>query len=212
MPKIVDHGQRRDELVRAVWEVISRDGVEGATVRKVAEAAGVSVGGLRHYFDTQRGLLSFAAQAVGRSVAKRIAGHLHADLPGVERAQLLLEELLPLDENRRVEVDVWLACLVRSHVDESLAELRGTSWAGERYICRLAIASCHDMPLPERMDQEFADADLERQAMRLHLFVDGLTLQTATYPQRFTPQGIRATVRDELRLLTGTLPRSPRSG
>ncbi|MEU4835604.1 TetR/AcrR family transcriptional regulator [Streptosporangium sp. NPDC023615] len=202
MPKIVDHARRRDELVRAVWEVISREGIEGATVRKVAETAGVSVGGLRHYFDNQRGLLAFAAHAIGRSVASRVAGHLRADLPGPERARLMLEELLPLDENRRVEVDVWLACLVRSRVDESLAELRDTGWAGERHICRLAVASCHDLPLPG-LGQELADAASERQAMRLHVFMDGLTLQTVTYPHAFTPPGIRAIVRDELSLVTG---------
>ncbi|MFF4417571.1 TetR/AcrR family transcriptional regulator [Streptosporangium sp. NPDC001559] len=201
MPKIVDHEQRRDELVRAVWEVISREGIEGATVRKVAEAAGVSVGGLRHYFDNQRGLLVFAAYAIGRSVTARVAGHLHADLPGLERAQLMLEELLPLDDNRRVEADVWLACLVRSRVEESLAESRGTAWAGERHICRLAVASCHDTPLPD-IGQELADAVLERQAVRLHTFMDGLTLQTVTCPHNFTPRGIRAIVREELRLLT----------
>ncbi|NRQ34990.1 TetR family transcriptional regulator [Nonomuraea sp. NN258] len=201
MPKVVDHERRREELVRAVWEVISRDGIEGATVRKVAEAAGVSVGGLRHYFDSQRDLLAFAAHAIGRNVTERVTALLHADLPGPQRARALLEEFLPLDENRRVEVEVWLACLVRSHVDESLAELRTTAWAGERHICRLAVASCHDLPLPDRLDQELADADLERQAMRLHLVIDGLTLQTATYPENFTAESIRAILDEELRLL-----------
>ncbi|MFF3442413.1 TetR family transcriptional regulator C-terminal domain-containing protein [Streptosporangium sp. NPDC002721] len=43
---------------------------------------------------------------------------------------------------------------------------------------------------------------MERRAARLHVFMDGLTLQTATYPHNFTPQGIRAIVREELRLLT----------
>lgn len=211
MPKIVDREQRREELVRIVWDVISREGIEGATVRKVAETAGLSVGGLRHYFDSQRGLLRFAAEAIGRSVGERVTGHLRADLPGGERAQRILEEMLPLDENRRVEVEVWLACLVRSHTDEVLAEVRDTAWAGERHLCRLVLASYRDMPLPAGVDREFADAELERQAARLHVFMDGLTLQTATYPQRFTPQSIRAAIRDELRLLTGTPPLPPKT-
>ncbi|NBE95805.1 TetR family transcriptional regulator [Nonomuraea sp. KC401] len=204
MPKIVDHEQRREEIVRVVWQVVSSEGIEGATVRKVAEAAGISVGGLRHYFDSQRGLLLFAAEAVARSVTRRITARYHADMPGERRARLMLEELLPLDDERRVEVDVWLACLLRSHVDESLARLRHTGWVGERHICRLAIASCHGLPLPDRPGQELARADLERQAGRLHVFIDGLTLHAATYPDRFTPQSVRRMLHDELRLLTGT--------
>ncbi|MGR6919561.1 TetR/AcrR family transcriptional regulator [[Actinomadura] parvosata] len=211
MPKIVDHEQRREELTRIVWRIISQDGIEGATVRKVAEAAGVSVGGLRHYFDNQRGLLSFAAQAVARNVVTRITGHLDADLPGMQRARLILEELLPLDDHRRVEVDVWVACLVRSHVDESLADLREASWPGERHICRLAIASCRGLPLPDRVGEELADAGLESQVTRLHVFMDGLTFQTATFPHRFTPQAIRSLVHDELRLIEAQCA-SPRRG
>ncbi|MFI7616580.1 TetR/AcrR family transcriptional regulator [Nonomuraea terrae] len=204
MPKIVDHERRREELARVVWEVVSREGIEGATVRKVAEAAGVSVGGLRHYFDSQRGLLVFAAHAVGRSVGRRVAALVEAELPGEERARRLLEELLPLDDERRVEVEVWLACLVRSQVDESLAELRGAAWTAERHICRAAVASRLGLPLPERLGEELPEAELERRAARLHVFMDGLTLQTATYPERFTPDAVRAAVRDGLETLAGS--------
>ncbi|MFI6512297.1 TetR/AcrR family transcriptional regulator [Streptosporangium sp. NPDC050855] len=202
MPKIVDHDQRREELVRAVWRVISSEGIEGATVRRVAEAAGVSPGGLRHYFDNQSGLLVFAAQAIGRSLASRIAGHLRADLPGTRRARLMLEELLPLDENRRVEVDVWLACLVRSRVDESLAGLRASGWEGERHVCRLAVASCAGTPFPEEIGRRLGDLELERRAARLHVFMDGLTLQTATYPHLFTARDVRTILAEELRPLS----------
>lgn len=145
------------------------------------------------------------AQGGGRSVSARIAGHLHADLPGPERARRILEELLPLDGERRVEVDVWLACLLRSRVDESLAEPHRNAWAAERHFCRLAIASCHGLPVPG-LGQELAGAGLKRQAARLPVFIDGLTLQTATSPARFTPDGIRAAVAEELRLVTGWPP------
>jgi AcrR family transcriptional regulator len=57
MPKLVDHEQRRRELGEAVWRVIRRDGVEAASVRKVAQEAGWSAGALRHYFSTQSELL-----------------------------------------------------------------------------------------------------------------------------------------------------------
>jgi len=51
-----------------------------------------------------------------------------------------------------------------------------------------------------------SDAGLKRQAARLPAFIDGLTLQTATYPARFTPDGIRAAVAEEPHLVTGWPP------
>ncbi len=206
MPKLVDHDQRRAELVRAVWEVISRDGIEGATVRKVAEEAGISTGGLRHYFDNQRGLLHFAAQAVASSVSARITEHLRGNLPGADRAQLLLEEFLPLDAGRRVEVDVWMACLARSRANDSMDELRKTSWVGERHICRLAVAYRCGIQPPEDIGDELGDPHLEQRAMRLHVFMDGLTLQAAMYLPELPVEEVRETLRNELDRIVDTTP------
>ncbi|MFI0466605.1 TetR/AcrR family transcriptional regulator [Saccharopolyspora sp. 5N102] len=202
MPKLVDHDQRRAELVRAAWAVISRDGIEGATVRKVADEAGVSVGGLRHYFDSQRGLLRFAAEAVATNAGARLAEHRRNERPGMRRAQLLLEELLPLDDERRVEVDVWSACLMRARVDHSLDGLRKTAWEGERHVCRIAVADCCAVPPPATIGDELPDARLERLARRLHVFVDGMTLQAATYPRELPPTEVRRMLRAELELVS----------
>ncbi|SMD26499.1 TetR/AcrR family transcriptional regulator [Kibdelosporangium aridum] len=206
MPKLVDHDQRRAELARVVWDVISRDGIEGATVRKIAEQAGVSIGGLRHYFDSQRGLLLFAAKAMADKVTARIAGHLRGDLPGRDRARLILEELLPLDADRRVDVDVWLACLMRSRFDESLAELHAAGLPGERHICRLAVAHFCGQPPPEHIGDPLDNAHLDRQAWRLHTFINGLSLQAAMYPREFPVEEIRRLLHDELAAL---LPDTP---
>jgi AcrR family transcriptional regulator len=204
VPKVVDHDRRRAELARAVWAVIGRDGIEGATVRRVAEEAGVSMGGLRHYFDSQQGLLRFAALAVGSNVSNRVDAHLRADRGAADRAQLLLEAMLPLDEERRVEADVWLACLVRSRVDDTLHELRTTGWTGTRHICRLAVGLCRGVTVPEAIGDELADADLEKWAQHLHVFVDGLTLQAVTYPDRLSTADLRAAVHQQLTLIASS--------
>ncbi|GAA1289706.1 TetR/AcrR family transcriptional regulator [Saccharothrix xinjiangensis] len=197
MPKLVDHDRRRAELARVVWRVIGRHGIEGATVRRVAEEAGVSIGGLRHYFDSHQGLLRFAAAEVASAVGPRVAAHLDGDLPGPERARLVLEELLPLDADRRVEVDVWLACLARARVDGAMDELRHAAWAGERHLCRLAVALCRGGAPPTAIGDEL-DERLERHARRLHVVVDGLTLQTAMFPDRFPVDELREVLRAEL--------------
>ena len=54
VPRVVDTNARRDEICRAVWTVIARDGVEAVTLRAVAHTAGVSVGRIQHYYPNRR--------------------------------------------------------------------------------------------------------------------------------------------------------------
>ncbi|MCX8032703.1 MAG: TetR/AcrR family transcriptional regulator [Thermoleophilia bacterium] len=84
---------RRKELVEAAVSVIAKHGVRGATVSRIAAAAGVSRGALYHYFENREDLLEAALQAIAdrsslwwhRQVDSNIADHLlemgktHAD-------------------------------------------------------------------------------------------------------------------------------------
>ena len=119
MPKVVDHEQRRRELGHAVWRVIRRDGVDGASVRTVAEEAGWSPGALRHYFSTQSELLAFAMRLVVERIENRVAALDSAAEPR-EQVEQVLQELLPLDDERRAENEVWLAFTARALIDPDL--------------------------------------------------------------------------------------------
>lgn len=172
MPKIVDHEERRHELGQAVWRVIRRRGVEGASVRSVAREAGWSPGALRHYFRTQSELLSFAMGLVVDRIERRVAQLPSADDPrrAVERR---LQQLLPLDEERRVENDVWFAFVGRALVDPQLRAQRKAVHSELLAACRRA--------LEELVERGRADPvlDLALEAGRLHALIDGLALHTA---------------------------------
>ncbi len=64
MPKIIDHEKRRKQIAEATWRTILERGMEGATVRNIAQEAGLSLGALRHYFTTQDELLGYAMTLV----------------------------------------------------------------------------------------------------------------------------------------------------
>jgi AcrR family transcriptional regulator len=190
MPKVIDHEARRAELAAAVWRVVGRSGIQGATVRAVAAEAGVSPGALRHYFADQMGLLRFAAEMMSQRAAGRLQEHLSSGRTGRDLSHSLLEELLPLDANRRIEAVVWLEGLAQARRDPSLAELKAAGWIGERYVCRVAFASAKGLPIPERMSNELEDPADERAVGLLHTFIDGLTLQASMFPDRLDPQDV----------------------
>src|SRR5919198_1840349 len=64
MPRIVDHEQRRAEVAAAVWRIVSRDGLEAATVRRVAAETGMSTSVVSHYFAGKDDLLRLAFRIV----------------------------------------------------------------------------------------------------------------------------------------------------
>lgn len=190
----MNHDARRAELAAAVWRVIGRSGMHGASVRAVAAEAGVSPGALRHYFADQMGLLRFAAETMTQHVAERLRGHLSSGLAGRELCRRLLEELLPLDEGRRVEAAVYIEGLTQARQNPALRALSSAGWIGERHVCRVAFASAKGLPIPQQMDEELKTAPDEAAVGLLHTFIDGLTLQGVTQSEQLNPRDMSASL------------------
>ncbi|CAI3803807.1 TetR/AcrR family transcriptional regulator [Pseudarthrobacter sp. MM222] len=110
MPKIVDHDERRLELVDAAWRIIARHGLEGATMREIATEAGFANGALKPYFPTKDTLLEFAFGHVFNRTNKRIA-EVTANKYGLAALRAFCLEVLPLDEERvneaRIVIPFW---------------------------------------------------------------------------------------------------------
>jgi len=190
----VDADRRRRELTEAVWRVIRRDGVSGASVRTVAREAGTSMGALRHWFATQDELLHFAMTLVMERARARAEAVAAAGGPLVPRLLRMLEEALPLDEERRAEAEVWLALTARALVDPRLAELRDRSDAQLRDFCAQVVQA-----LTGGGARPGLDADLE--AERLYAVLDGLAVHAVTRPAALPPDRVRAVLAAQLATL-----------
>jgi AcrR family transcriptional regulator len=203
MPKVVDHEQRRRELGLAVWRVIRRDGVERASVRTVAAEAGWSPGALRHYFASQSELLAFAMRLVVERIEARLAALDRAADPR-EAVEQVLHELLPLDDERRAENEVWLAFTARALIDPELRAQHSEVHEALHQACASALET---LAMAGRANASAATA---LEAERLHALTDGLALHTALRPDLMPPEQIVAVVRLHLDALdNATGPRKP---
>jgi AcrR family transcriptional regulator len=181
MPKVVDHAVRRAELVDAAWRVIAEEGLEAATVRRIAEAAGCTTGRVTHYFDSKDDVLVAALREVHRRAGERMIRHIG----GADVAAVLLEvllEALPVDEDRQLEWKVWLAFWGRAVADERLRreqEQRYAEWRGllGKLVRR---ARPHDTAADRR-----TAVDLIAGA------IDGLGIQAVLEPASFTNARLR---------------------
>src|SRR4051794_4185036 len=105
MPKVVDHDQRRDEIVAAAGRVIARDGLERATVRRIAVEAGYSSGVLDHYFDGKDDILVKALEGSHVRIRNRVGSTLRGRR-GLAGLRGLLLDNLPLDDDRSLETRI----------------------------------------------------------------------------------------------------------
>jgi AcrR family transcriptional regulator len=128
MPRIVNHDQRRIEIVEAAWRIIARGGFAAATMRQIAAEAGFANGGLKHYFAGKDELLAAAFQHTFFRINER-AAHTIGDRTGLDAIRLLCLEMLPLDEERRVESRVTVAFWDRAASSPALFKIHADSYA-----------------------------------------------------------------------------------
>lgn len=207
VPKVVDHARRRAEIAAALWRVVARAGMEGASVRTVSAESGWSTGAVRHYFSTQDELVRFAIESMLSAVEARVQEAWTGSRTSLARCQAALEQLLPLDEARAAEVRAWLALLTRTGDAGDLGDLRQQAWAAERALCGAVVrelsgdsaaavtGSAVASGAAVRGKANTRERARAREAARLHCFVDGLTLQAITVPDRQDAPALRAALR-----------------
>lgn len=169
MPKLIDHDARRSEIGEALWRIVLREGVGGVSIREVAAEAGISAGSLRHVFATKDELLLFSMRLVYQRAAERVTAHHSIDDP-IERGVAVLSEVLPLDDDRRVEMHVDMALVAESGTRPALRAEALNSNRALRTLCRNVIERLGEYGLLA------ADRNIDDEAMRLHALIDGAAM------------------------------------
>lgn len=108
MPRQVDPVQRRAEIAALVVDVIQREGAASATVRRVSDAGGFSIGVITHYFSDKDELIAFAFDWLAEQSFAQLDRSLAAIEPGLGRLRTALEFMVPMGQERSFPA-VWLS-------------------------------------------------------------------------------------------------------
>lgn len=171
MPKVVDHAERRKELIEAIWDVIAQDGIDGLTLRRVANSAGCTTGRISHYFSSREELLSSALRMAHKNAAVRMMKIADSNLDAIQRLILVCYEGLPLDKRRLREWKVWIVFWAAVASSRGLARentLRYKDW--QDLVARM-LTECGVSP-----------QHLESRLFELMSIVDGLGLRLTLAP------------------------------
>jgi AcrR family transcriptional regulator len=197
MPKIVNHQERREEVVDAARRVILREGIDGATTRAIAKEAGYSNGVLTHYFADKDDILLSALRSSHRRIVRRLKGKL-AGHTGLSALREVLLDNLPLDEERARETTLEVGFWGRSLSGGTLLEVQREEAAELRYLVRTLLDAA------EAAGEIGPGQDLDDVAERLLALVDGLSVHRLLYPDRLSPEALHRLMTAELERLTET--------
>jgi AcrR family transcriptional regulator len=103
VPKIVDRVERRAAIAAAAADAIAAEGIDGVTMRGIAERAGVTTGAVTHYFNDKDEVILAALLFVDAAMRSRLDVAL-------ERSESLVDALLaalPNDPQSRRDWRVW---------------------------------------------------------------------------------------------------------
>jgi TetR/AcrR family transcriptional regulator, transcriptional repressor of bet genes len=164
-----------DRLLDCVLDLLVADGYEGISIRRVAAAAGVSIGAVQHHFPTKDALLAAAMGRVSRQFQERLERRLAPGAGPTEVLRAVAGELLGAGQERRPASVIWLVRLARAAVHEPTAEVHRRQWQQVEDLLADLIAAVR----PDLAEQAARD-----EATLLLGLLDGLAGAVAVEPGR----------------------------
>lgn len=185
--------ERRADLVEAAARVLASVGVAGATVRAIAEEAGVSPGLIGHYFGGVDALVAATYAHVEAQVSAAIeASVARAGAEPRSRLDAFVTASFAPPVARADLLATWIAfwSLVRSRPD--IARQHDEQYGHFRTRLEGLLADC-GLPAPQR----------RHAAIAITALVDGLWLELCLSPQAFTAEEAGTIARRSLDALLG---------
>jgi AcrR family transcriptional regulator len=170
---------RRSALIAATQELVAQGGPEAATVRAIAERAGVTPGLIRHYFQSKdelnraayRALMdgmtakgSDAIEGVGAQPAERLAAFIAASLrpPVLDGGAVVL----------------WAGYMHKVRSDPDLLAVHESAYLSYRDTLQKLI---------ETLPRETEPGQTRREAIACNAVIDGLWVEGSLLPTTFSP-------------------------
>jgi len=194
MPKIVDHDEKRKQIAEAAWNIIRKEGVEKASIRRVAAEAGMSSGALRHYFSTQDEMLLFIMNYYLEEGKKRSQNKEWSENP-VQAVEEVLLELVPIDEEKKIETSVWWILALRSVTSDTIKDKKDEMTDGTYELANSMI----EILALKGVLSDSMNAELEKS--RLTALIEGLSIHALLRPDVYSPEKVKEVIRYHLETL-----------
>lgn len=175
MPKIIDHDQRRRDIVEVAKSIILKGGFEAATMRSIAAEAGFANGALKHYFPGKESIVAATFETVLLEHDAWLQESISEGQTAEDALRNLLEGTLPSTAEEIASGRVLLALWEYAMSNDALTTLYRTHLARwrEMLVTRMEAA---------REAGAIREQDFEAAANEYISVVVGATVINLMYP------------------------------
>jgi TetR/AcrR family transcriptional regulator, transcriptional repressor of bet genes len=185
----VDHDERRRRIAQATVAVISQEGLEAATIRRIAAELGGPTKIITHYFADKQQMLVWAYRSLseqGQQYVRELVERDPTDIVGA------LTAMTATDERQKLLWRVYIAFWDRAARDPFFAELQRAEIAA-------ALKVIADVLRARNGDR----ADLQSISQRLNALVQGISILALADKDQWPLERTRRIIADEVDLLLG---------
>ncbi|MCC0034437.1 MAG: TetR family transcriptional regulator C-terminal domain-containing protein [Hoeflea sp.] len=191
---------RQNDLIAATLDSVAELGLAGATVREVANRAGVTPGLIRRYFDNKERLVAaayrtFIADLIETAAAGCGDGPAHRRLAGLIRASVTP----PVADGRTLSI--WAAFIGTVNSDPVMAEAHREGYQAFRDLIEHLVGEC----LRER-GTDASQQLIRRHAIVLNALLDGLWIEISMGGDDFSSVDVVRIALDSTATLLGIDP------
>lgn len=187
----VDHEERKQLIAVATLRLIAEEGIERATIRRIAEELDFSTRSITHYFADKGELIEW--------VADHMAETGFAIVEPLARDELgLCDSLIAMTAIDQRNRDLWKVYIALWDLSSRDATVAG--WF-QRWTRRI-----NDLVAGTIARHHPGHQNCESSARRLIALVKGISVQSLLDPDTWTEADVRAAVTDHLRSVLGPVP------
>ncbi|WP_164218603.1 TetR/AcrR family transcriptional regulator [Virgibacillus sp. YIM 98842] len=193
MPKIIDHNERKTQIVEATFDVIYHYGFEKTTLREIAKKAGLSLGAVQHFFPKQKDIYTFAMDVIFQRFEQRMQKVEQKEEDVFENAVNMAKQIVQVQtEVERMENDIWVKFTLMATMNPEYQELKENYRKVNLNFAKNIISMLyHNGYLASSIH-------IEDKALSLIIFITGLTFESVIYTQYYNEQVVEQKVREYL--------------
>ncbi|WP_176082712.1 TetR family transcriptional regulator C-terminal domain-containing protein [Martelella sp. HB161492] len=190
--------ERRDDLIVATLDCIAEGGLASATVRQVAERAGVSGGLIRHYFASKDLLLQAAYRRImGRMTAIACDAADVGETPADRLRAFIVASLSPPMIDARM-LGLWAAFIAQVRVDPAMEAIHREAYVEFRSAIEIILADAF-----AAAGRPVGAAECRRLATRINAVLDGLWLEGCLAHSLFNDEELKEAGIESVEAITG---------